>query len=174
MPLPHELCSTSIIECGASMNLEGSIRICGSSLPTNWHHTLSAKYSTLKLSPLRSRVIPDAMKAIGSESLVARKGWAAYRAQFTYNGTRLEEVWTTKTLKLTSSEVNLVRCTLTRRKSLRTRSMPRVMRPYLTIHRYRKKKKHKPQVRYKMIVFQDSTICKTMSYKWKCIKWKEN
>jgi len=55
------------------------------------------------------------------------------------------------TLKLTSSEVNPARWAFTRGNSLKFRSMARVIRPYLTI--YRCKRKHKPQVRYEMVQF---------------------
>ena len=51
MPLPHE-----------------SIKICGSSLPTNWHLTLSAKYSALKSAASKGRVISKAMRVAGSKS----------------------------------------------------------------------------------------------------------
>jgi len=53
--------------------------------------------------------------------------------------------------KLTSSEVNPVRWALTQGNSLRIRSVPGVMKPYLTT--YHCKKKHKPQVKYKMVQF---------------------
>ena len=91
MPLPHKLYSASIMESEESMNSRGSIEICGSSLPTNWHLTLSAKYSTLKLAPSRGQVIFEAMRAASSKSRVAGKGQPTHGAQFTYNGTRLEK-----------------------------------------------------------------------------------
>ena len=71
------------------MNSGGSIRFCGLSLPTNWYLTLSTKYRALKLAPSRGRVISKVMKAAGSMSRVARRGWLAYGAQFTYEGTSL-------------------------------------------------------------------------------------
>ena len=88
---PHESYSASVMECGASMNLERSIGICRPSLPTNWHLTFSAKYRALKLAPSRGRVIFEAMRATGSKLKMARRGWLAYEAQFTYKGTGLEK-----------------------------------------------------------------------------------
>ena len=65
------------------------------------------------------------------------------------------------TLKLTLSEVNLVRWALTLGNSVKLRSLPGVIRPYLTIHHC--KRKHKPQVRCKMTVCK-MIVCKTTSY----------
>ena len=62
-----------------------------------------------------------------------------------------EEAWKTRSLKLTSSEVNPVRWVLTRGISFRLRSVPGVMSLYVITHYY--KKKHTPQVRCKMIQF---------------------
>ena len=78
------------------MNLEGSIKICGSSLPTNWYLNLFAKYSALKPAPLRGRVIFKAIKVVGSNSRVVVRGGPTHGAQFTYNGTKLEEEYSKK------------------------------------------------------------------------------
>ena len=56
-----------------------------------------------------------------------------------------------RTLKLTLSEVNLASSAFTRGNSLKFRSVLGVIRLYLIIHYY--KRKHKPQVRYKMVQF---------------------
>ena len=72
-----------------------------------------------------------------------------------------EEAWKNRTLKLTSSKVNPVRWALTQGNYLRLRSLPEVMRPYLATHCC--KKKHKPQVRCKMIVCK-MTIYKTIQF----------
>jgi len=77
------------MECGACMNSGGSNEICRSSLPINWHLTLSDKYRALKPTPSRGQVIFEAMRVGGSESRAARRGWPAHEAQFTYKGTRL-------------------------------------------------------------------------------------
>ena len=69
-----------------------------------------------------------------------------------------EEAWTTRTLKLTSSEVNRARWALTWGKSFRTRLMLGVVRPYLTTYHY--KKKHKPQVRCKITVFKITQLAR--------------
>ena len=148
------------------MNSGGSIRIYGSSLPTNWHRTLSTSYSAFKPAPLKEWVISKATRAVGSKSREVGRCWMAYGVQLTYNDTRLEEgfpkgsAWKSmkiKTLELTSSKVNPARWALTRGNSFRIRSVPRVMRPYLTIHRC--KRKHKPQTRCKM------TVCKMKNCK---------
>jgi len=73
------------------MNSKGSLGIYGSSIPTNWHCTLSVKYRAFKPAPSRGQVIFEVMRAVGSKSPVAGKGWPTHRAQFTYKGTRLGE-----------------------------------------------------------------------------------
>ena len=73
------------------MNLGVFIEIYGSSLPTNWHRTLSARYSALKPTHSKGQVIFKAIKVAGSKSREARRGRSAYGVQLTYDDTRLEE-----------------------------------------------------------------------------------
>ena len=65
-----------------------------------------------------------------------------------------------RTLKLTLSEVNPASLAFTRGNSLKFGSVLGVIRPYLIIHCY--KRKHKPQVRYKMVQF----------VRWQFARWQ--
>ena len=91
MLLPHTLYLASVMQCGASMNSGGSIKIYGSSLPTNWHRTIFAKYRALKPAPSRGRGISEVMKATSSKFREVGRGWPAHRGQLTYNDIRLEK-----------------------------------------------------------------------------------